>query len=255
MNGKAGFTPHTVAIVQARMGSTRLPGKVLMEIEGRPLLRHVVERLRQSAYIKDVVVATTVDTRDDAIDTYCSKNGISMFRGSGEDVLDRYYRAALAWRADPIVRITADCPLIDPVVADRVVKEYLDFRGSCDGTSNVIERTYPRGLDTEVLSRVALEKCWHEADQGYQREHVTPYIYEHRELFSLLSVKGAADYSRFRWTVDEEADLRFVQEVYKRLYKGGRIFLTDEVISLLKSEPELAAINSAVKQKAAGRWR
>jgi spore coat polysaccharide biosynthesis protein SpsF len=234
-----------VAIVQARMGSTRLPGKVLQDICGQPMLSRVVGRLRRAKRIDEVLVATTDQSADDAIVAACRKEEVQVTRGDQDDVLDRYYRAAQLAKADVVVRITSDCPLIDPEVCDKTIAAFLDEKP--DYASNVLERMYPRGLDTEVFSQEALARAWRQAFQKHEREHVTPYIYEHPNEFKLLSVTAPADYSSHRWTVDTPEDLAFVRAVYERL--GSSEFSGRDVLDLLEKHPELAELNRAVEQK------
>ena len=228
-------------IIQARMGSTRLPGKVLKDISDHPMVWHVINRVRQAKRLDEVVVATSDGASDDTVAAFCEQEGIPCFRGSENDVLDRYYRAASWIGADTIVRITADCPLIDPVVLDEVVATYLD--GGCDYASNTIERTYPDGLDTEVFSFEVLEKTWRGASLMSEREHVTPYIWRNGELFKLGQVTQEVDLSDLRWTVDEPEDLEFVRKVYEHLYQPGQVFLMEDIVKLLERHPELLEIN------------
>lgn len=234
---------NIVVILQARMGSTRLPGKVMKQIEGKPMLWHIIERLKHIKLKSKIVIATTEDRADDVIEQFCRSEGMECFRGSRKDVLDRYYKAALAHKADVVVRVTADNPLIDPVIADKVIAAYLDNAGDYDLVSNTIEATYPEGLKVEVLSFSSLEKCWKEAKEDHHREHVTIYIYEHPELFRLYNLVYDADMSYMRWTVDEERDLNFAREIYKRLYHEGSVFLMEEIFDILKREPALTKIN------------
>ena len=238
-----------VAVIQARMGSSRLPGKVLKDISGKPMLWHVVNRLRYSKLINKIVVATSVNKKDDVIEKFCKENNIDFYRGSEKDVLDRYYQTAILYKADYVVRITADCPLIDPQVVDKVISGYLRNVNTFDGANNTIDRTYPRGLDVEIVSFSALEKCWKSANKDYQREHVMVYIYECEKIFKLHSVKNSRDLSHFRWTVDEEADLRFVREVYNRLYQEERVFFMEDVLKVLGEDPYLRKINKDIRQK------
>jgi len=240
---------NIVAIVQARMGSTRLPGKVLMDIMGKPMLWHIVNRLKYSRLINKIVIATSTNKNDDAVELFCKEYRISFYRGNEEDVLDRYYQAAHLFQADAVVRITADCPLIDPVVVDKVISGYLENYDRLNGASNIIKRTYPKGLDTELVSYSILEKTWKIATQPYEREHVTVFIYEHPELFKLHSVENPDNLSDLRWTVDEELDLRFVREIYKILSQDGKIFSMEDVLKILKKEPQLTQINKDIKQK------
>jgi spore coat polysaccharide biosynthesis protein SpsF len=229
------------------MGSTRLPGKVLKILAGDTTLARVVSRLRRSRLLDAVLIAATTASMDEDIVHECNRIGVEVFRGDEEDVLDRYYNAARSVHADVVVRITSDCPLIDPAVTDQTVEGFLRERP--DYASNVLERTYPRGLDTEVMTLGALERGWREAREGYQREHVTPYLYENPKIFKLLSVKGEVDYSYHRWTLDTQEDLQFLQAVYDR-FDGRDDFTWREVLELVEREAGLAAINSKVAQKA-----
>lgn len=232
------------AIIQARMGSTRLPGKVMHEIEGKPILWHVVNRVGLSKNINEVIIATTDSPQDDTIESYAKENGISYFRGSENDVLDRYYQCAKTYGVDIAVRITADCPLADPIVIDRVVGFFKEHQNEYDYVANVIPPTFPDGLDTEVFSFNTLEKAWKEAKYTSEREHVTAYIYKNPDKFKLYNITNDSDCSGLRWTVDTENDLAFVREVYKRFGKDNDIFYMDDVINLLNNNPELADINS-----------
>ena len=235
-----------VAVIQARMGSSRLPGKVMMDLAGKPMLAWVVERVWQASSIDVAVVATTMEGQDNAIVRLCDYRWWPSFRGSEDDVLDRFYWAAREYHADAVVRICADCPLIDPEVIDLVVQAFRDER--VDYASNTMIRTYPRGLDVSVTSMDALSRAWHEAAELHQRAHVTAYVYRHPELFRLLAVTGDEDYSSYRWTVDEPADLDFVRAIYDRL---GHLdtFGWRDVLEVLAREPELAELNSQVNQK------
>jgi spore coat polysaccharide biosynthesis protein SpsF len=236
-----------VAIVQARMGSTRLHGKVLKDIEGETMLVRVVNRLHRSRLIDEVMVATTDRTSDDVIVEECRKCPVSVCRGDQEDVLDRYFRAAQLSQANVVVRVTSDCPLIDPEVADKTIEAFLEKRP--DYASNILARTYPRGLDTEVMSFAALERAWQGARQPYEREHVTPRIFEHPAEFTLLSVTGDADYSGQRWTVDTPEDLEFVRSIYARL-KDKPAFVWRDVLDVLDRESQLMELNRSIVQKA-----
>jgi glutamate-1-semialdehyde 2,1-aminomutase/spore coat polysaccharide biosynthesis protein SpsF len=230
-----------VAIVQARMGSSRLPGKSIAEVAGHPLLWHVVKRARQAKLLDAVVVATTDRTSDDPISQLCEREGIACFRGSEEDVLDRFYRAAKANRADVVVRITADCPLIDPAVIDKVVSRFR--QGDCDYVSNVLRYTYPDGLDTEVFSFAALERAWREARKPAEREHVTPYL--RNGQFRVTNVENDAPVpaGKYRWTVDHAQDLEFIRQVFAA-FSGNGHFGFQDVFQLLRERPELATIQA-----------
>jgi spore coat polysaccharide biosynthesis protein SpsF len=243
---ETGQRQKIIAIIQARMGSTRLPGKVLADIHGHPMLWHVLERLKNTQTLDEIVVATSVERADDVIVAFCRNHQFACFRGSEMDVLDRYYQAALKYGADVIVRITSDCPLIDPGVTDKTVKAFLEQQP--DYASNSLQRSYPRGLDTEVIACPALERAWRNACIPYQRVHVTPYIYENPSEFKIVSVAGERDYSAHRWTVDTAEDLDFVRAVYARMH--CRVVPWHDVLALLEREPELLEINRAILQKA-----
>jgi spore coat polysaccharide biosynthesis protein SpsF len=212
-----------VCIIQARSGSSRLPEKVLMPIEGEPMLLHIIDRVLKSTFIDRVVVATTVDERDTKVAELISKHPsekLSVFRGSEEDVLDRYYQAAKENGARIIVRLTGDCPLIDPKVIDLVISRYLE--GDYDYVSNVLERTFPRGLDTEVFSWEVLERLWKECEADSEREHVTLRIVKHPDEFTTGNVKNVTDLSRYRWTVDEQGGFGSGQGDLSRTRRLGR---------------------------------
>ena len=238
----------TVAIIQARMGSTRLPGKVLEDLAGKPMLVRVVERVKRARTIEEIVIVTTDNSVDNKISELCISHSWQCFRGSEEDVLDRYYRAAMAYKADPVVRITSDCPLIDPAVIDLVVSEFFKLSPGVDFVSNDIPvRTYPRGLDSEAIKFEALERAWRKDDDPVSREHVTPYIKRHPELFNLNGVTAESDYSEMRWTVDTSEDLDFVRRIYGHF--GNDNFSWRDVLRLLSAHPEWLDINRHIRQK------
>ncbi len=232
---------NIVAIIQARMASTRLPGKILADLAGQPLLYRVVGRAQQAVRLDRVAVATTNRPADAAVAQLCEARGFLCFRGSEQDVLDRYYQAARQFGADVVVRLTADCPLLDPAIIDETIRAFQE--GAYDYVSNTLTPTYPDGLDTEVFSRAALEKAWHEAQLPSEREHVTPYIWKHPEAFRLGSVQNTEDLSLLRWTVDEPADLEFVRRVYARL-GAEATFGMPEVLALLQAQPHLGDLNA-----------
>lgn len=243
-------TPRVVAIIQARMASSRLPGKVLADIAGEPMLMHVVRRTRRAQTVHQVAVATTRDVSDDPVAALCAQQGVAFTRGHPTDVLDRYYQAAREFRADVIVRITADCPLIDPGLIDETVRAFLKADPPVDFAANRIpgDRTYPIGLDIEVCSFQALETAWRNADQPYQREHVMPYLYEVPGRFHVLHLRHDPDLGHLRWAVDTAEDLEFVRQVSARL--GARPdFGWLDVLALVEREPELSRINAGVKHK------
>jgi spore coat polysaccharide biosynthesis protein SpsF len=241
----------TVAIIQARMGSTRLPGKILKTLVGKSVLAQVIARVAVCPKLDSIVVATTDQPQDAAVAAEANRCGAAVFRGSEQDVLSRYYLAARENNADVIVRITSDCPLYDGNLLGQMLKEF--HRGEpADYMSNVITRSFPRGLDTEIFTFAALERAHGEAREPHQREHVTPYIYEHPELFRLRSYTEQPDNSSLRWTLDTPEDWQFVEAVYQHLHEARRLFTTGDVLNLLKAHPELANLNAHVEQKKTG---
>lgn len=239
-----------VCIIQARVGSTRLPGKVLKKISGKTVLEHDIDRLKRVKNIDEVIIATTVLEKDNAIEEESKRLNITCFRGSEDDVLSRYYFAAKEAKADVIVRVTSDCPLIDSEVTESIIDYYLNNSNKYDYVSNTIDRTYPRGLDTEVFSFKALEKAHIEATSLRDREHVTPFIWDNPNIFNLYQYKNNEDYSALRWTLDTEEDLELITKVYSYLYKTkGNNFNMTDVIKLYNEHPELKDINESIEQK------
>ncbi len=234
-------------IIQARVGSKRFPGKVLKDVGGHSMLARVVRRVSRARRIDKVVVAPTELPPDDAIVNEARDLGAALFRGDEQDVLDRYRGAAEQFGLDPLVRVTSDCPLIDPGLIDLVIGHFLSASPPVDFASNGLERTYPRGLDFSVMRREALERAWAEAVEPYERVHVTPYLREHPERFRLLSVTGGTGAGQ-RWTVDTQEDLDFVRAIYGRFGNEDSMSWRD-VLALLEREPALLSINSGVRQK------
>ncbi len=232
-----------LAILQARMGSARLPGKVMAPILGAPMIERQVERLRRARACAALVVATTTEPSDDALAAWCDERGLACFRGSRDDVLDRFHAAAAPRAPTHVVRLTADCPLADWRLIDRLVDACL--AEGWDFGSTALHPTWPDGLDAEIVTWPALERAWREARLRSEREHVTPWIYGHPELFRLGEIRGERDLSQLRWTVDTQDDLEFVRAVYESLYPGDRAFVTEDVLRLLATRPDLAARRSA----------
>lgn len=242
-----------VAIVQARMSSTRLPGKVLMKIKNKPMLEHTIDRLKKAKTLNEIVIATTNKEQDKPIIELAKKCSVSHFAGSEDDVLDRYLNAAKKARADIIVRVTADCPLIDPNTLDKVVKCHL--KSQPDYTRILIDennpKSFPRGLDTEVFSMEALKRAHRLGKKPHHREHVTPFIYEHPEMFKVAVIEAKNNLRRpdLRLCADTKEDLRLIREIYDRLYKPRKTLDIHDVIKLLDDHPEMRHINIEVKQK------
>lgn len=231
-----------LGILQARFSSTRLPGKVLRPILGKPMLELQLERVQRIRAIDRIVVATSTDTADDQIEALCHTLGIACFRGSPDDVLDRFYQAALPYKPDHVVRLTGDCPLTDPILIDQIIHFYRD--GNFDYASNIITPTFPDGLDAEIFRFSALEQAWREAKLLSQREHVTPFIHQQSAHFRLGSFQQASDLSALRWTVDEPEDFDFVSLIYQELYPVNPNFGTEDILKLLEQHPELNTINT-----------
>ena len=231
-----------VAVIQARMGSTRLPGKVLMDVCGKPILEHVIERTKKCKKVNSIVVATTNKPEDKAIIKLAKRCRVESFAGSEEDVLDRYYQAAKKFKADSIVRITADCPVIDFQIVDEVINEYTRREYDICGLSG----GFPDGLDVTVFSFKILGDAWRNAKLLSEREHVDTYMWKHPEKFKLGEYIKFNNFAHYRWTVDEEKDLRFIREIFFRLYKPGKIFLTEDILNLLEKEPDLLKINADI---------
>lgn len=235
------------AIIQARMGSSRLPGKILKEVNGKALLLHQIERLRQSTMINQLIVATTTESIDDEIVTLCETNGILFYRGSENDVLERYYKAWENFGGNTVVRLTSDCPLIDPKVVDETINYYKN--NQFDYVSNTIERTFPRGLDTEVFSSNALKIIYEEASLARDREHVTAYMYTNPTKFKIGSYKGATDYSKYRWTVDTEEDFQLIKNIFEAYHGNENQLNLLNVVQLMEENPQWFYINDFIEQK------
>lgn len=259
------MSPRVVAIIQGRMSSSRLPGKILADIAGQPMLQRVFVRTSRSATVTKTIFATTTDPSDDPVAEYCDFSGIPFTRGSLFDVLDRYYQAAKGAQVDMVVRITADCPVIDPALIDNVVNTLLD--NEYDFVANRLpppfHRTYPIGLDVEVCTFKVLEKAWKEAREPQHREHAMPYLYEgvalttiNRQLqtgtsprgFKIAILQHTTDFGDYRWTVDTPEDLEFMRQIYSR-FDGRDDFTWKEVLDLVHNEPDLMKINSGVQHK------
>ena len=237
-----------VAIIQARMGSSRLPGKVLKEVNGVPLLKYQFERVKQSLFIFETVIATTVREENDVIAEFCEQNQISCFRGSEDDVLSRYYECAREYKADIVVRLTADCPLIDPQVIDEVVKIYME--NDYDFVANTAPPegfTYPEGMDVEVFSFKLLERAVREAEKPSEREHVTHFFWQNPQLFSTYRIDLDKDFSSYRLTVDYQEDLDVTESVIHGLYPKDPLFSMHDMIKFLDANPVIKEKNSCFR--------
>lgn len=235
-----------LAILQARTSSTRLPGKVMLPVAGAPMLQRQIERLRRSRRIDRLIVATSDRRDDDRVAAVAATAGVDAYRGSLDDVLDRYYRAAAPYRPDLIVRLTGDCPLADWQVVDRVIDHALD--GGFDYASNTLRPTWPDGLDVEVVTFATLAAAWHEAADALEREHVMPFITRRPERFRLGSVENDVDLSSLRWTVDEPSDYTLISRIYDMLYGRNPGFTTTDILRLLTEQPGLISINEGIER-------
>ncbi|MBU4461499.1 glycosyltransferase family protein [Patescibacteria group bacterium] len=242
--------PKICAIIEARIGSTRLPGKVLMPICGKPMLQHIIERLRFSKLINQIILAIPDTKENDILEEFALRNSIGCYRGSENEVLARIYLAAKENNCDVIVRITADNPLIDPEIIDLAIKKYLSARADYSSTFYP-SRFLPIGLDAEVFNFHALEIAYKNAKKSHQREHVTPYFYEHPDVFKIISIKlpKHLENPKLRLTLDTKEDLELITKIYAKLYKTGSLFKTKEILDLFKVQPELKKINAHIIQK------
>ena len=234
-----------VTVIQARSGSTRLPGKVMMDIIGKPLLIRMIERVQQARLAGTIIVATTTESSDDVIEHLCKKQNLLCYRGSKDDLLDRHYQAGLLHQADAVVKIPSDCPLIDPVVIDKVLHYYLDH--DFDFVSNLHPATYPDGNDVEVMSWNTIDKAWHNSTRTLEREHTTPYIWENPDQFKIGNVawESGLDYSMsHRWTIDYPEDFTFIKTVYEHLYPAKPDFNLQDILALTDQNPDIYAINA-----------
>ena len=232
------------AIIQVRTASTRLPQKCLLQINGKTILEHIVERLKFSNQLDEICIATTENSEDDILELIAEKLDIKIYRGDSNDVLDRFYKASLMMGSDIICRVTADDPFKDPVILDHFMTDFL--AGEYDYLSNTIEATYPEGIDIEIFRFQALEKAWKEAELQSEREHVTPYIWKNPNLFNIFCKKNAEDLSSYRWTMDKPQDFVFIQQIYDRLYNPQKVFLMNDILAVLKKEPWLMDINCGI---------
>lgn len=229
-----------LALLQARMSSTRLPGKVMQPILGKPMILHQIDRIGRSKLIDKLILATSDDSSDDDLAKTCKGHGATVFRGSLNDVLDRFYQAALPEEAEHILRLTGDCPITDPGVIDKVIQYHLD--GNFEYTSNVHPPTWPDGLDVEVFRAKALEEAWLHAHEDFDREHATPWIYKRSDCY-LGNLESPTDLSKLRWTVDEPEDLVFIRKVFEGLYPVNQEFNLDDVLDFINTNPNIQAIN------------
>lgn len=243
-----------VCLVQARVGSTRLPGKILKEICGKTILHHEIDRLKKCKEIDEIVIATTDKEDDDKIVNEAKKLSVKYFRGSENDVLSRFYYAAKENNADIIVRVTSDCPCIDFEILDKMLIYFKEKykEKQVDYLSNTIKRTYPRGYDIEIFTFSALEKSYINAEKEYEREHVTPYIYDKTNNFLKLSFENKEDYSNYRVTLDTIEDFIVIKNIFENLYYKNPYFKLNDVVQYLNNNLHIVDINKHIEQKKLG---
>lgn len=236
------------AIIQARMGSSRLPGKVLLKLVGKPVIQHVVERLAMSKMISKIIVATSTSKTDNVLAEFLKVNGIAFFRGDENDVLDRFYQCAQKFKLDVVIRITSDCPFVDARLVDEIVDHFLAQKGKVDYAANVNPPTYPDGLDAEVFSFTALEKSQKEAKMQYQREHVTSYIRDNPQIFKIVNITYKKDLSKVRLTLDTPEDFQVVSNIYNSLYSKNPKFSWLDIVNLIEANPEILNPSKHIKR-------
>lgn len=241
------------AVVFARMESTRLPSKVIMQVQGKPILQHVIERVAKSHHVEKIVLATTMNSADDVLEELGQKLNVGVFRGSERDVLDRCYQVSTMFSLDPIVRVTADDPFKDPDIIDRAIEVYIGSGRKYDLVCNTLKPTFPEGLDVEVMSFKALERTWTGATKSSEREHITLHMFNNPEKFRILNIENNEDLSAIRLTLDAKEDFELVKILYDMLYPLRNDFSWTDVVSYLKSKPELLEINKNVKKS--GRYQ
>lgn len=235
-----------LTILQARLSSSRLPGKVLKPIMGRPMLAYQIERVKRARNIDQIIIATSSEPSDDSIVRLCDSMNVSCYRGSLNDVLDRFYHAALQYDTEHVVRLTGDCPLCDPFLIDYAITFHM--KGSFDYTSNTLEPTYPDGLDVEVCRFTCLEQAWRETKLPSDREHVMPFIHQQPERFKLGGFKNAVDLSHLRWTVDGPLDFDVVSRIYEALYPKSPSFSMEDILAFLDTRPDLKTLNAGYER-------
>jgi spore coat polysaccharide biosynthesis protein SpsF len=238
---------NILIVIQARMGSSRLYGKVMKKVCSKPLLYLMIERVQYSKYGHNLLIATTEEKEDDIIESLCRRDNVKCFRGSRVDLLDRHFKAALWQNADIVVKIPSDCPLIDPSVIDRVIEHFIRNHDEVDYVSNLHPPTYPDGNDVEVMSFNALHRAWKHATLAFEREHTTPYIWMNTGIFRISNVvwESGLDYSKtYRFTLDYQEDFDFIKAVYEELYDDDPLFSLNDILELLKSRPFIRTINS-----------
>lgn len=243
-----------LCIIQARLGSTRLPGKVLKKLSGKSVLEHVIYRVSKSNLIDQIIVATTTNKEDDKIVDECFKIGVNYYRGDENNVLSRYYETAFDKGYETIIRITSDCPLIDPKIIDNMIRYFNNEneKYQLDYLSNSLKETFPRGFDVEIFTFNSLKEAYENATLEYEKEHVTPYIYLNQDKFTIKNYYNSNKYQNYRLTLDTYEDYLVIKNIYDNIYKEDSMFFYEDIISYLNQYPEIANINQHIKQKKLG---
>lgn len=243
-----------LCIIQARLGSTRLPGKVLKKLSGKSVLEHVINRVSKSNLIDQIIVATTTNKEDDKIIDECLKIGVNYYRGDENNVLSRYYETAFDKGYETIIRITSDCPLIDPKIIDNMIRYFNNEneKYQLDYLSNSLKETFPRGFDVEIFTFNSLKEAYENATLEYEKEHVTPYIYLNQDKFTIKNYYNSNKYQNYRLTLDTYEDYLVIKNIYDNIYKEDSMFFYEDIISYLNQYPEIANINQHIKQKKLG---
>lgn len=243
-----------LCIIQARLGSTRLPGKVLKKLSGKSVLEHVIYRVSKSNLIDQIIVATTTNKEDDKIVDECLKIGVNYYRGDENNVLSRYYETAFDKGYETIIRITSDCPLIDPKIIDNMIRYFNNEneKYQLDYLSNSLKETFPRGFDVEIFTFNSLKEAYENATLEYEKEHVTPYIYLNQDKFTIKNYYNSNKYQNYRLTLDTYEDYLVIKNIYDNIYKEDSMFFYEDIISYLNQYPEIANINQHIKQKKLG---
>lgn len=238
------YAERVIGVIQARMNSSRLPGKVMLDILGRPLVWHIVNRLRYVKTLSDVVISTTDKDSDKKLRQFAESENISYYAGSEDDILDRLYKTGKKFNATALVKINADCPLIDPEIIDTAIQRYLSTSPKPDLVANSVTNTYPEGLQFGIFNFKTLCKLWNSLTNAFWRGYVYMYIIENRNNYSVINIENKEDLSSLRWTVDYKEDLEFVREIYRNLYDSNKPFIMSDILTLLKANPEIQKINA-----------
>jgi spore coat polysaccharide biosynthesis protein SpsF len=238
-----------IAVIQGRMGSTRLPGKVLADIEGKPLIWHIFNRLQKISLISEVVISTTNQSTDKPLIEFAKKENIAYFAGSEDDIIDRIYKTGEKFSCDILVKINADCPLIDIKLIENGINLFLSSKNKPDLITNCVEETFPEGMQYSIFNFNVIKKIWLTLKESFWREYFYRFMIENKNNFSIINIKNEKDLSKLRWTVDYQEDLEFVKKIYSKLYSKNQFFGMNEILNLLDKNPEIRKINDKYSSK------